>query len=112
MRRTLTHAERASGPQRRPRAGSTALVPGISVRYSETARWAGWEVRASRQEGDRQRLRSWTLRAHDLEAALLEACRWRCEWSRADAQETYRAARRAIPAGVRQQIRTWRSQTV
>lgn len=111
---TAARARRAAShrhPQTEPRAGSAALVPGISVRYSENARWAGWEVRASRQEEQgRQRLKTWTLSAHDLDAALLAAAEWRGKWTGHDPQETYRAARRAIPAALRAHIKRWRSE--
>lgn len=100
--------EAASGPQRRPRRGTTALVPGVSVRYADTPRWEGWEVRATVMQDGRPRIRTWTLRAHEPDDALRAACVYRSRWSGDDPDDLYERARKALAPATRRAIAAWR----
>lgn len=77
----------------------------------ETPRWSGWEVRASRMESSRQRLRSWTLRAHELDDALRSACEWRSEWSGDDPDALLEAVQSALGKRLRRRILAWRARS-
>lgn len=63
------------------RAGSTALVPGISLFPRNTGQTIVWTVRASAQVNvmgeKKQQYRSWGLTEHGLKNAIAEACKWR-----------------------------------